>query len=124
MSRILSLLTIALLAGSMTAADRPNIVFIMADDLGINDLSCYGRKDQKTPHLDKLAADGMRFTNAYAACPVCSPTRAAIMTGLHPRPAAHHDVPPRPTPMPPRRSSCIRRSTSNSRSKRRRSPSI
>src|SRR5262249_36849275 len=63
---------------------RPNIVFILADDLGINDLGCYGRKDQSTPHLDKLAAQGMRFTCAYAACPVCSPTRAALLTGKNP----------------------------------------
>jgi arylsulfatase A-like enzyme len=63
---------------------RPNIVFILADDLGINDLSCYGRKDQPTPHLDRLAQQGMRFTMSYAAQSVCSPTRAALMTGLTP----------------------------------------
>jgi arylsulfatase A len=63
---------------------RPNIVFIIADDLGVNDLSCYGRRDQATPHLDKLAADGLRFTTAYAAQSVCSPTRAALMTGRTP----------------------------------------
>lgn len=63
---------------------KPNIVFIMADDLGINDLSCYGRKDQPTPNLDKLAKQGMRFTSAYSAASICSPTRAAIMTGQSP----------------------------------------
>jgi arylsulfatase A-like enzyme len=63
---------------------KPNIVFILADDLGINDLSCYGRKDQKTPHLDKLAAEGMRFTCSYCAQPICSPSRAAILTGKTP----------------------------------------
>src|ERR1044072_3668647 len=57
----------------------PNIVFIIADDLGINDLACYGRKDHHTPNLDKLAKQGMRFTDAYSAQSVCSPTRAAIM---------------------------------------------
>lgn len=62
----------------------PNIVFILADDLGINDLACYGRTEHHTPHLDRLAKDGARFTAAYAACPVCSPTRAAILTGKHP----------------------------------------
>lgn len=62
----------------------PNVVFILADDLGINDLSCYGRKDQATPRLDRLAAEGMRFTSAYCAQPICSPSRAAIMTGLAP----------------------------------------
>jgi arylsulfatase A-like enzyme len=65
-------------------AHRPNIVFILADDLGINDLSCYGRRDQPTPHLDRLARQGMRFTNSYCAQSVCSPTRAAIMTGKTP----------------------------------------
>ncbi|MBY0523285.1 MAG: sulfatase-like hydrolase/transferase [Gemmataceae bacterium] len=63
---------------------RPNIVFILADDLGINDLSCYGRKDQATPRLDRLAQQGVRFTSAYAAQNVCSPTRAALMTGKNP----------------------------------------
>lgn len=63
---------------------RPNIVFIMADDLGINDLSCYGRKDQPTPNLDRLAKQGKRFTTAYSAASICSPTRSAIMTGHSP----------------------------------------
>lgn len=67
-----------------SAAERPNIVFILADDLGINDLSCYGRKDQATPNLDALAAGGIRFTAGYCAQPICSPSRAAIMTGKHP----------------------------------------
>ena len=52
----------------------PNLVFILADDLGINDLACYGRKDHWTPNLDKLAKQGMRFTNAYSAASVCSPS--------------------------------------------------
>src|SRR5438067_11776760 len=63
---------------------RPNMVFILADDLGINDLSCYGRKDQPTPNLDRLAKQGIRFTNAYTAASVCSPTRASIVTGKAP----------------------------------------
>ena len=66
------------------AKKRPNIVFILADDLGINDLSCYGRKDQPTPNIDRLAQKGMRFTTAYAAQSICSPTRAALMTGKTP----------------------------------------
>ena len=66
------------------AADLPNIVLILADDLGINDLSCYGRKDQPTPNLDALAAQGMRFTSAYCAQPICSPSRAALLTGKCP----------------------------------------
>lgn len=79
----LALLT-PLAFGAQAEKRRPNIVFILADDLGVNDLSCYGRKDQTTPHLDRLARAGMRFTSAYSAEPVCSPTRAALMTGRDP----------------------------------------
>ncbi len=63
---------------------RPNVVLIVADDLGWADLGCYGSKFHKTPNLDKLAAASRRFTRAYSASPVCSPTRAALMTGKHP----------------------------------------
>jgi arylsulfatase A-like enzyme len=63
---------------------RPNIVFVLADDLGINDLGVYGRRDHRTPNLDRLAAEGLRFTTAYVASPICSPSRAALMTGRHP----------------------------------------
>ena len=73
-----------LFAVSLSAADKPNIVLIFADDLGVNDLGCYGRKDHRTPNLDKLAAQGMRFTSAYTAQPICSPSRAALMTGKCP----------------------------------------
>src|SRR5262245_5456848 len=67
-----------------TSVARPNIVLILADDLGINDLSCYGRREHRTPYLDRLASQGMRFTCAYTAQPICSPSRAAIMTGKCP----------------------------------------
>ncbi len=63
---------------------RPNLVFILADDLGWRDLGCYGSTFYETPNLDRLAAKGMRFTDAYAACSVCSPTRASILTGKYP----------------------------------------
>ena len=63
---------------------KPNMVFILADDLGWRDLGCYGSSFYETPHLDQLAAKGMRFTDAYAACSVCSPTRASILTGKYP----------------------------------------
>lgn len=63
---------------------RPNLVLINADDLGINDLGCYGRKDHHTPHLDRLAGEGMRFTSASCAQPICSPSRAALLTGQAP----------------------------------------
>lgn len=63
---------------------QPNVVFILVDDLGWSDLGCYGSTFYDTPHLDRLASQSIRFDNAYAASPVCSPTRAAIMTGRHP----------------------------------------
>lgn len=63
---------------------RPNVLFILCDDLGINDLHCYGRLEHHTPNLDRLAAQGMRFTSAYCAQPICSPSRAAILTGKTP----------------------------------------
>ena len=65
-------------------AEWPNIVLILADDLGWADLGCYGSTYHHTPNLDRLAASGLRFTDAYAAAPVCSPTRAALMTGKYP----------------------------------------
>lgn len=68
----------------LSQQNRPNIIYIMADDLGYADLSCYGRKDYKTPNIDQLASQGMKFTNAYAAAPYCTPTRVAFMTGKHP----------------------------------------
>ncbi|HOX59515.1 MAG TPA: sulfatase [Candidatus Paceibacterota bacterium] len=84
MNRILFLwLTLLPLVASPAPA-KPNFVFILADDLGRNDLGCYGSTFYETPHLDRLAAQGMRFTDAYAACPVCSPTRASILTGKYP----------------------------------------
>lgn len=63
---------------------QPNIIFILIDDLGWADLGCYGSDFYETPNLDRLAAESMRFTDAYAACPVCSPTRASILTGKYP----------------------------------------
>ncbi len=81
---------LVLLLGVMTAtalaqrSARPNVLFIMVDDLGYGDLSGYGGRDVRTPHLDALAASGMRFTNFYANAPVCSPSRAALLTGQYP----------------------------------------
>lgn len=66
------------------AADKPNVVFILADDLGWRDLSIEGSTFYETPNIDRIAKEGMRFTNGYAACQVCSPSRAAIMTGKYP----------------------------------------
>ncbi len=63
--------------------DRPNIVLILADDLGYGDLGCYGQQKIKTPRIDRMAAEGVRFTNHYAGFTVCSPSRCALMTGKH-----------------------------------------
>ena len=64
--------------------ERPNFLFILVDDLGWADLGCYGADLHETPNIDRLAGQGVRFTDAYAAAPVCTPTRAALMTGKHP----------------------------------------
>ena len=70
-------------AGAMPGRRRPNVLFILADDLGYGDLSCYGRPDYKTPVLDGLAKQGLKFTSNYAAAPVCTPTRCAYITGRY-----------------------------------------
>jgi uncharacterized sulfatase len=88
---ILTLLALAVsgpaLAGTpgavVPATPSPNVVFILADDLGYGDLGSYGQKKIKTPNLDRLAADGIRFTQCYAGSTVCAPSRCALMTGLH-----------------------------------------
>ncbi|GHB83233.1 sulfatase [Persicitalea jodogahamensis] len=80
-------LVLLLFLGPSTIAQTtppPNIVYILADDLGYFDLGCYGNPYNETPHLDSLARHGLRFTQAYSASPVCSPSRAAILTGRHP----------------------------------------
>ncbi len=76
----------ALAGGALSAAQpkRTNVVLILADDFGVSDLGCYGNRNFATPNIDRLASQGARFTDAYAACPVCSPTRASIMTGRYP----------------------------------------
>ena len=86
-NRALSLLAFvcaAFAASVATAANRPNIVLFLVDDLGWTDLGCYGSSFYETPNADCLAREGVRFTDAYAACHVCSPTRASIMTGKYP----------------------------------------
>jgi arylsulfatase A-like enzyme len=83
----LHIILLVLLVKSSTAqqvSKQPNIVLILADDLGWADLQCYGSTFYETPNLDKLAAKGIRFTNAYASSPVCSPTRASLLTGKYP----------------------------------------
>jgi len=90
------------LASTTPKPSRPNVIFILADDLGWGDLSCYGRPDYRTPNLDRLAAQGVRFTDAYSGSAVCTPTRCAFFTGrypgrlkiglVEPLPATNHDV--------------------------------
>ena len=84
------ILTAIALSGSIFAQsvasksqNRPNIIFIMADELGYGDLGSYGQKVIKTPHIDKLAEDGLRFTQCYAGATVCAPSRSVLMTGKH-----------------------------------------
>jgi arylsulfatase A-like enzyme len=73
------------LSVAVSAAEKPNVVFFLVDDLGQRDLGCYGSTFYETPNVDRLAKQGALFTNGYAACPVCSPTRAAVQTGRWPQ---------------------------------------
>ena len=79
----LFILTLLLLGTFAQAADKPNIIYILADDMGYGDAGCYGQKTLTTPNLDKMAAEGMKFTRHYAGCTVCAPSRCVLMTGLH-----------------------------------------
>ncbi|EJX02826.1 N-acetylgalactosamine 6-sulfate sulfatase (GALNS) [gut metagenome] len=80
----LPLLAVGLTTSAATPKDlRPNIIFILCDDMGYGDLGCYGQPYIQTPHLDRMAAEGMRFTQAYAGSPVSAPSRATLMTGQH-----------------------------------------
>ncbi len=82
---ILLIMSVALeLAAQPTNENLPNIICVLVDDLGFGDLSCQGAKDLSTPHIDQLAAQGMRMTNFYANCTVCSPSRASLLTGRYP----------------------------------------
>jgi arylsulfatase len=69
--------------GSSVDEKKPNIIFIIADDLGYNDLGCYGQKIIETPNIDALAANGIRFTNYYSGSPVSAPSRCVLLTGKH-----------------------------------------
>ena len=71
-------------AESASRARKPNIIFILADDLGYGDVGCYGQKKIRTPNLDRMAAEGMRFTQHYAGNAVCAPSRCVLLTGRHP----------------------------------------
>ena len=84
MTRLLLALGFGLLVLSpASAASRPNIIWIMADDLGYGELGCYGQREIPTPRIDRMAAQGTRFTHFYAGATVCAPSRSVLMTGLH-----------------------------------------
>jgi len=80
---VASLLSVVLCGWAATPAREPNIIFILADDLGYGDVGCYGQKKIRTPNIDRLAEQGTRFTQFYAGCTVCAPTRSVLMTGQH-----------------------------------------
>ncbi|HEY1380969.1 MAG TPA: arylsulfatase [Gemmataceae bacterium] len=80
---VVALLGLAAVAPAADAPVKPNIVFILADDLGYGDLGCYGQERIRTPRIDRMASEGMRFTQCYAGSTVCAPSRCALMTGLH-----------------------------------------
>ena len=82
MNRTGTLFALLLCTTALLAAEKPNIIFILADDLAQGDLGCYGQQKIKTPHLDRLAAEGTRFTQAYSGTTVCAPSRTSVITGL------------------------------------------
>ena len=77
------ILVIGWMLSFASAAEPPNLIFILADDLGYGDLGCYGQRIIKTPQLDRMAAEGLRFRNFYAGCTVCASSRSVLMTGQH-----------------------------------------
>lgn len=81
---ILLLLSLSFSVGDLKAREKPNIIFIFIDDMGFGDLGCYGNEMVSTPHIDQLAAQGLRFTQFYVNAPICSPSRVAVLTGQYP----------------------------------------
>lgn len=94
-----AVLTALTAVGTGFAADRPNILVVLADDLGYGDLACFGSKDVKTPNLDRFAAEGLKFTACYAGHPNCSPSRTALMTGRTPTRVGVRDWIPEDSPV-------------------------
>ena len=79
----LSLYSIPQIAGQLFALAKPNIIFIMVDDMGYHDLGCYGSKTISTPNIDRMAKEGIRFTDCYSGDTVCASARSTLMTGYH-----------------------------------------
>ncbi|MEO0454604.1 MAG: sulfatase-like hydrolase/transferase [Verrucomicrobiota bacterium] len=85
---IASIFALSVVTNDLNGADRPNVIVIMADDLGAEGLNCYGSTIYTSPHLDRMADEGIRFNNAYST-PLCTPTRVMIMSGLYPNRTGH-----------------------------------
>ena len=83
MKLLLSMVTFFAMSVAAVGADKPNVIYILADDLGYGDLSIYGQKKLKTPNIDRIGTEGLKFTDHYSGNTVCSPSRAVLMTGLH-----------------------------------------
>ncbi|MEO0334699.1 MAG: sulfatase-like hydrolase/transferase, partial [Bacteroidota bacterium] len=92
LSSAIVLLFFALSSYAQSPSDLPNIVIIYADDMGYGDVGCYGAKDIKTPYIDQIAQNGIRFTEFYSVSPVCSPSRYGLMTGRYPARDGIHGV--------------------------------
>tara|TARA_Y100000588_G_scaffold12378_1_gene13480 strand:- start:41 stop:412 length:372 start_codon:yes stop_codon:yes gene_type:complete len=88
MIRFLNILL--LLISAVSSFSKTNFIFILIDDQGYYDLGCYGATEIKTPRIDQMAAEGIRFTDYYAAAPICSPSRAGLLTGCYPRRIGNH----------------------------------
>src|SRR5437868_2388792 len=83
LNKLVALLMLLLPSLAFGAAVKPNIIWVMADDLGYGDVGCFGQTKIKTSRLDRMASEGLRFTSAYCGTAVCAPSRASLMTGLH-----------------------------------------
>ena len=91
MRKLLTLIaTLLLCCNAIAAPKKPNIILILIDDQGYYDLGCYGATEIKTPRIDAMAKEGVRFTDYYAAAPICSPSRAGLLTGCYPRRVGNH----------------------------------
>ncbi|MEA3226557.1 MAG: sulfatase-like hydrolase/transferase, partial [Planctomycetota bacterium] len=82
---VMSVMSLSSMLGAIAEGPRPNLIFILVDDQGYYDLGCYGGAEFDTPRIDRMAREGIRFTDYYAAAPICSPSRAGILTGCYPR---------------------------------------